>query len=453
MAASIGLGLASILFEWSGLPLEFAGVELSITIYPPLVLCLFWVLWFGFWWGFIPAYLATLVLALYSGMPLGWSLLFAFADPLGLAVFAIAYRTIPISFRLRSPNSILTFILLSFVSGIIGSTGSFIWSHTNSTAALDLLPIWQGWWIGAFLQNTLLVAPLLALLSPAVLRWRNSHRWARQTDRSGHSDALITTATILGGVLLYLHVTIKLSVWQLEYARDSNNIQHLQQTATMLAESVYAAYWILTIIVIFFAIFGYQAFLHWSDSLKRTAQELRTTNATLELLSRTDPLTGLFNRRTWEQLIDMEFQQAVKTARPGTLILMDVDNFKFINDTYGHPAGDEVLRDIAGILKQQKRNTDIAGRYGGEEFILILPNTDRDEALKLAERLRCLFEKSRITIDQQTIQFTISLGLATIDDTVGDHRAWLAQADQALYQAKRGGRNNTVFYRNAWAGD
>jgi diguanylate cyclase len=167
VAAGIGLGLASIVYEWSGVPLHFGGTDVYVTIYPPLVFAAFWVLWFGFWWGFLPAYLSTLALALYSGMPVGWSLIFAFADPVGLAVFAIAYRAIPVPYDLRSLNAVLFFVLLSFVGGVFGSTGSFIWITTSNVGAQQVLPIWQGWWLGAFLQNLVIVAPLLALLSPA----------------------------------------------------------------------------------------------------------------------------------------------------------------------------------------------------------------------------------------------------------------------------------------------
>ena len=172
IGAGAGLGLASIHYDWSGVPLHFGGTDVYVTLYPPLVFAAVWVLWFGFWWGFLPAYLSTLALALYSGMPLGWSLVFAFADPVGLAVFAIAYRAIPVPYDLRSLSAVLFFVLLSFVAGVFGSTGSFIWITTSNVGSHQVLPIWQGWWLGAFLQNLVIVAPLLAAFSPAAARWR-----------------------------------------------------------------------------------------------------------------------------------------------------------------------------------------------------------------------------------------------------------------------------------------
>jgi len=434
---SIAFGLASIKYNWSGLPVSFAGLQLSVTVYPPLIFCTFWVLWFGFWWGFIPAYLSTLILGLYAGMPPGWSLLFAFTDPLGLAVLSVAYRAIPISFSLRSANSILIFLLISFVSGIVGSTGAFIWVHNNEVAALELLKIWQGWWLGAFLQNIIFVAPILSLFTPALLGWRDRHEWAGARHSSRHSEILKATGVILGGILLFLYITIKLATLQFEYASNAGNIHSWQQAAQILSASVYAVYWIITIIVIFFAIFGYQMFFFWSASMTQTARDLRSTNATLELLSRIDPLTGLYNRRTWEKMLGLVFNRTRHSGQTSTLILMDVDKFKSINDTHGHTAGDEVLRDMSEILKLEKRSSDVAGRYGGEEFILILADTDREDALKFAERLRRKFEDAQVRHGKRILKYTVSLGLAELDDTVADPRAWLTRADRALYEAKR----------------
>lgn len=444
---SIALGLASIIYEWSGLPVHFGGVDFNITLYPPLVLCLFWVLWFGFWWGFIPAYLATLVLALYSDMSLGWALLFAFADPLGLAVFAIAYRAIPISFCLRSLNSILIFILLSFVSGIFGSSGSFIWTYTNQIALYDLLPIWQGWWLGAFLQNLLVVMPLLMLFSPSVLAWRDRQHWFQQVEHDEQHDILKMTAMILLGVLLYIYVTIQLAVWHVATTVDAaNEIDALRQSTRLLVDSMHAIYWVVAIIIGFFAFFGYQVFSHWSASVRESARRLLSANATLEFLSKTDSLTGLYNRRTWEQLLALEYENCRSLGRSSVLLLLDIDHFKHVNDRHGHLVGDEVLRAIATCINANKRDTDVVGRYGGEEFIVLLPDTDRDAGLKFAERLRQVIEKENVVKGDADICFTASLGLAEFNAADSDCYVWLAHADKALYQAKTLGRNTTVLY-------
>ncbi len=278
---SVGLGLASIVFKWSGLPLHFGGLDLHITVYPPLVFCALWTLWFGFWWGFLPAYLATLALALYSGMPPGWSLLFAFADPLALAVFAIAYRAIPIRYDLRSLNAAMFFVMIAFVGGVFGSTGSFIWTHTNALGEHQLLPIWQGWWLGAFLQNLLLVAPLLFLFTPAVTRWRDRHLPTTKRRPRPARAVLLAGATIVGGVLIYLNFTVTLAGHQVTEALRHNDGAAWRDAARIMAESTSVLYGIVVILVLFIAFFGGQLFGYWTASLRRSARELSSSNARL----------------------------------------------------------------------------------------------------------------------------------------------------------------------------
>ncbi len=279
---SVGLGLASILFKWSGLPLHFGGLDLHVTVYPPLVFCALWTLWFGFWWGFLPAYLATLTLALYSGMPPGWSLLFAFADPLALAVFAIAYRAIPIRYDLRSLNSAIFFVMIAFVGGVFGSTGSFIWTHTNALGEHQLLPIWQGWWLGAFLQNLFLVAPLLFLFTPAVTRWRDRHLSTLGLRLHPARAMLLAGTTIVGGVLIYLHFTVTLAGYQVTEALQHGDSAAWHHAARVMAESTSSLYRIVVILILFIAFFGGQLFSYWTASLRRSARELAGSNARLQ---------------------------------------------------------------------------------------------------------------------------------------------------------------------------
>lgn len=279
---SIGLGLASIIFEWSGIQATFGGISVHMTLYPPLIISLFWTLWFGFWWGFIPAYLSTLVLALFSGMPVEWALLFAFADPIGLAVFAIAYQALPVSIAMRSLNALLIFIALSFVSGIFGSSGSFIWTYTNNIGVSEMLPIWQGWWLGAFLQNILIVAPLLALFSPTVINWRNNNNWIRQNNIYLHKRIILMTTTMLVGVFIYIYVSIRFSTYQFINTFSDNAVNDWQVPVKHLTESVSALFWVVSTIIIFITLFGYRLFTFWSTSLKQSQQALQAANNELE---------------------------------------------------------------------------------------------------------------------------------------------------------------------------
>lgn len=177
-------------------------------------------------------------------------------------------------------------------------------------------------------------------------------------------------------------------------------------------------------------------------------QRLERANAQLEQLSQTDRLTGLLNRGTWESLLAGEFERFRRYRNTCSLVMFDIDHFKYVNDTYGHQPGDEVLRMVSQRLRETLRQTDIAGRYGGEEFTVILPETGAEGAMTFAERLRGAIEATSIDTGQARISCTISLGVAVLDDAVPDYVTWMASADKAMYQSKEGGRNRVTLWRN-----
>lgn len=174
--------------------------------------------------------------------------------------------------------------------------------------------------------------------------------------------------------------------------------------------------------------------------------KLQQANAELATLSRTDRLTQLNNRGYWEECLANEFERFKRAGQPTALIMFDIDHFKKVNDTFGHQAGDEVIRQTSETLRRTIRKTDIAGRYGGEEFGVILINTPADKALLLAERLRKRIEAQLVRYESLKIQFTISLGIAELNDKISDYPTWLAQSDQALYYSKKNGRNQSTLY-------
>ena len=177
--------------------------------------------------------------------------------------------------------------------------------------------------------------------------------------------------------------------------------------------------------------------------------ELESANKQLAQLSRTDRLTGLNNRGHWEECLRNEFSRCLRTRQPASLVMFDIDHFKPVNDTYGHQAGDEVIRVVAKILLDSIRATDTAGRYGGEEFGVILPATTAADGHAVTERIRTRIEKTPVTHQDQTIVFTVSLGIADFHAEMTNHVEWLSRADQALYQAKESGRNRTVIWNQA----
>jgi len=174
--------------------------------------------------------------------------------------------------------------------------------------------------------------------------------------------------------------------------------------------------------------------------------ELETSNAELEKLSRTDRLTQLNNRGYWEECLSKEFLRVKRTGQIASLIIFDIDHFKKVNDTYGHMAGDEVIRQTAAVLRSGIRDTDIPGRYGGEEFVLILIDTDPDKAYILAERLRKKIESLTVKYEDMEIKYTVSMGISEASGDSGDYMKWLECADSALYISKESGRNQTTIY-------
>lgn len=158
----------------------------------------------------------------------------------------------------------------------------------------------------------------------------------------------------------------------------------------------------------------------------------------------TDPLTGLFNRRQFELMANTQLSLAQRYQTPHCILMLDIDHFKRVNDTYGHDAGDEVLKYVALILKTSLRVSDILARYGGEEFILFLPHTSPTEGWQVAERLRTSVEQSNIFSQAGTLNVTISLGLSSTQNISLNDK--IKEADIALYASKTTGRNKTTLY-------
>lgn len=180
------------------------------------------------------------------------------------------------------------------------------------------------------------------------------------------------------------------------------------------------------------------------------SRQLQGANAQLEQLSRTDRLTGLYNRGYWEECLNQEFARHRRNHNTSSLVIFDIDHFKRVNDNYGHPAGDAVIRRVAELTRQHMRSTDIAGRYGGEEFVVLLPDTDLKGAVTFAERLRIAIQDTSVVHAEHTLTFTISLGIALLSgNTCESHSQLIEHADQALYQSKEGGRNRVSVYQCA----
>lgn len=164
-------------------------------------------------------------------------------------------------------------------------------------------------------------------------------------------------------------------------------------------------------------------------------------------LSITDALTGLYNRRHFENNADREFLRAIRYHNPLTFAIIDIDFFKKINDTYGHLCGDKILKDVAFFINDSFRKTDMVFRYGGEEFVAILTETNAESAQIPLERLRERVEKNDFSFKDQKLKITISIGYASNLEDAEDATELFSFADEALYKAKESGRNRILNYK------
>ncbi len=175
-------------------------------------------------------------------------------------------------------------------------------------------------------------------------------------------------------------------------------------------------------------------------------QDLEKANHDLALLSQTDGLTKLFNRMHWESCLQTEFKRWVRSENASCLVMIDIDHFKNVNDGYGHMAGDQVIRHISGLIRAHVRTTDVSGRYGGEEFAILLADTTLENAYVFAERLRKEIAEAVVKYNDIEIEYTVSMGIAEVTQSIGSYEAWIECADAALYQSKDNGRNQVSLY-------
>ncbi|MBK8783841.1 MAG: diguanylate cyclase [Anaerolineales bacterium] len=192
------------------------------------------------------------------------------------------------------------------------------------------------------------------------------------------------------------------------------------------------------------------------DNLRQANKALETAHSELQKmfeheqgLARTDSLTGQTNRRYFFELALREFNASLRYQRPLTIILFDIDGFKQVNDTFGHSIGDNVLMQVARSTAEQVRDVDVLARYGGDEFIILLPQTNAKQAFLIAERIRESVAATHLETENSGLAVTLSIGIADIrynpkDEMIEDV---IRRADQALYQAKRNGRNHAIVFK------
>ena len=185
--------------------------------------------------------------------------------------------------------------------------------------------------------------------------------------------------------------------------------------------------------------------------LENLTRELEDKNKILDNLANVDGLTEVYNHRYFQNILDQEIDRAIREDGHLALILADIDHFKAFNDTYGHQAGDHILRMFCAVLKTDLRKYDILARYGGEEFAIILPSTDSESAENVAEKLRSLIDSTVFKDERETVEYTLTASFGVISSRPGveddfSKSLFISKADEALYEAKRQGRNKAVLW-------
>ncbi len=178
--------------------------------------------------------------------------------------------------------------------------------------------------------------------------------------------------------------------------------------------------------------------------LVRDISDHRETVDSLLKAATSDQLTGVANRRALYEAAEIEFARHARKPRAISLLMIDIDHFKQINDTHGHPAGDQVIRDLAAVLLKSVRSIDVVARIGGEEFVVLLPSTDMTMAMRIAERVRGNVAKQNVIVGQQALNYRVSIGVASVSHDTRGLDDLIMQADAALYEAKRTGRDRVT---------
>lgn len=211
----------------------------------------------------------------------------------------------------------------------------------------------------------------------------------------------------------------------------------------------------LFVIIIFFIIiaFAFINYRQWCQvkrtnlKLESTIRELNAANYKLEQIARTDPLTLISNRRDLIEKINQEQMRFERNGKPFVIIIADIDNFKLVNDEYGHDAGDFILQSVAQLIRSSLRTQDVVGRWGGEEFLLILPETDLRGGRKLAEKLRKTIETTPFVYGKNLLHITITSGVS-VYNVPQEIKKIIKRSDEAMYEGKNKGKNCVILAKN-----
>jgi diguanylate cyclase (GGDEF)-like protein len=412
--------------SWNGVQVPFGPDWLDVTVYPPLLISVLAAVWLGPTWGIVPAYLANLVSATWSGIGAATSSLFALAGAIETAILWGSMVTLDISPDLRKPSDWLAFTAASLTAATVSSLSVLIW---NTALGLDPVVgqrIWRGWVLGDFSLLVLIVAPILYFAGPRVRTWIDRQFAVPPRRDPSHVRSALFASVVFGLTGMLVLVGIIRMGGVLDITPDTRTAR-----GELLAPRLRELWWFLSLAIVALVV----TTATFSTGIARLGERQRARAIH-------DSLTGCLNRRAFYERFVVEWDRSARLGKGLSVILVDVDHFKAVNDRYGHDAGDAVLKQVAGRIQDAIRDTDLLFRWGGEEFVVLLAHTELPEATVLAERLRATVAggEFRTTTADRRVGLTLSVGIASA--RAGDEPdALVARADAACYRVKQEGRN------------
>ena len=431
--AAILLGVLEARLNWSGIPIQLGDATVGLTVYPPLFLSLLLAIWLGPMWGIIPGYAAGLISGLIGGLTVPQSLIFACATP--VEVLIVWGTMVLLQFHPDLPRSrdLALFAGIGLVAAAASSLGGLIWIEVRQLDVLSGERIWQGWLVGDFLEMAVLAPIVLRLFGRRVRRWIDEQVPAppRLTVSYTRATTLVSAIIVLlaimvaRGVALMLHSVSDNPLWASPEA---------QVIMTRLREGL-VFMGLLLLIAVALAMSFAMALARLGERDHSRAQR--------------DALTGCLNRRAFGALYRREGDRSRRLTRPVSLLFFDIDRFKQLNDRFGHEVGDEVLHLLCRRVSLALREHDVLFRWGGEEFVVLLPHTRAPEAAAVAERIRRAVTDEALGQDpnHDPIELTVSIGCATAEPAPELPDELLHRADTACYRAKALGRNRVESAR------
>ena len=429
-ALAVALAVLEARLDWSGLPVPLGPVTVGVSIYPPLTIALLLAIWIGPLWGVVPAFLATFASALTASVPAPTAAAFALATPAEVFLLWGSLVTLNIDASLPHFADLRRFLAAGLVAASGSSLAILIWNEERHVALVTGQRLWQGWLIGDLLQVALVVAPVLHFAGRPVRTWLERRIETPPRHEFRYRDGVLWTALVSATLVVLAALGLRMMLASLhlpESARTAEGellLPHLREMGLFTAL-------LLVVVLVTSSAFG--------ASLARLGDRERA-------IARRDPLTGCPNRRAFYEVFVRESDRSARLGAPLSLLSIDLDRFKVLNDAHGHAFGDEVLKQLSRRLTALVRSHDLVVRWGGEEFLVLLPHTDPADAFSLAERIRAGIEAPafRAGEDGRSVTLTCSVGIAGTATYPVDPDGLVARADAACYEAKRAGRNRTV---------